>query len=215
MTLRVDSERLQRERRQRAWTQQHLSEVSGLGIRTIQRIEKSGTASQESVQALASCLELTASELIILPSEQGSLTKRHWPRWPATAVAILAALTFISLASVQYATAKDVTLRLEAVVIAENDRYEHIGEMNIKDGEQSEFRMNGIFRVLIMPKILDGSRVSIALKIYAFVNGQYVLTGEPTLITMHEKEAVFQLGLKQDPASSIRVSVVPVIQPGV
>jgi hypothetical protein len=129
-------------------------------------------------------------------------------------VAILAALTFISLASVQYATAKGVTLSLEAVVTAENDRYEHIGEMNINDGEQSEFQMNGIFRVLVTPKILDGSRVSIALKIYAFVDGQYVLTGEPSLITMHGKEAVFQLRLKEDPASTIRVSVVPVIQPG-
>jgi transcriptional regulator with XRE-family HTH domain len=51
------------EREARAWSQSHLAEVSGLSLRTIQRIEKTGTASLESVKSLASVFELSIDEL--------------------------------------------------------------------------------------------------------------------------------------------------------
>jgi DNA-binding XRE family transcriptional regulator len=51
------------EREARAWSQSHLAEVTGLSLRTIQRIEKSGTASLESVKSLASVFELSIDEL--------------------------------------------------------------------------------------------------------------------------------------------------------
>jgi transcriptional regulator with XRE-family HTH domain len=51
------------EREARAWSQSHLAEVTGLSLRTIQRIEKSGTASLESVKSLASVFEMSIDEL--------------------------------------------------------------------------------------------------------------------------------------------------------
>jgi transcriptional regulator with XRE-family HTH domain len=208
MTLQVDSERIQQERKRRAWTQQHLAEVSGLGMRTIQRIEKSATASPESVQALAACFGLGPSDLMVLP-EQGAPAHRRWLRWPATAAAVVAALTLIAVASVPNATARNLTLDVEAVVTAEDDRYEHIGQMTLADREQSQFQMNRVFRILVTPTILDESRVSIALKIFAFTEGEYVLTSEPSLTTRYGREAVFQLGLKTEPPTTIRVSMKP------
>ncbi len=65
MKLKTNQIKLLRE--QKAWSQSHLAEVSGLSLRTIQRIEKEGSASQESVQALASVFETKPDVLLINP----------------------------------------------------------------------------------------------------------------------------------------------------
>jgi DNA-binding XRE family transcriptional regulator len=49
----LDKEILKSQRDRRAWSQTQLAEVSGLSLRTIQRIEKTGVASQESTKSLA------------------------------------------------------------------------------------------------------------------------------------------------------------------
>lgn len=211
MTTRIDSARLQLERKKRAWTQQHLAEVSGLGIRTIQRIEKSGMASPESVQAIASCFELGASELLVLPSAGQGTSRWGWVQFPTLMVTLALILAISSFASMRLAIAEEVTLKLHAVVASENDQYEHLGEMILKDGEESEFQMNGAFKVLISPTILENSQILIALKIFEYVDGQYALTHEPSLTTMDGHEAKFRLGLKDSYGSELRISVLPVI----
>ncbi len=52
MEMNVDSNLIKSERHRRAWSQDHLAEVAGLSLRTIQRVEKTGTASYESAQSL-------------------------------------------------------------------------------------------------------------------------------------------------------------------
>jgi hypothetical protein len=53
MEMRVDAKRIRVEREKRAWSQQHLASVTELGLRTIQRIEATGLASYESIQAIS------------------------------------------------------------------------------------------------------------------------------------------------------------------
>ena len=53
MDLRINAEKIRCQRKGRAWSQEHLAEVAGLGRRTIQRIEQGGAASFESAQAIA------------------------------------------------------------------------------------------------------------------------------------------------------------------
>ena len=65
MDMRISTQRIRSERKKRAWSQEHLAEVSGLGIRTVHRIEKTGIASLESIKALASVFELEVLELQI------------------------------------------------------------------------------------------------------------------------------------------------------
>lgn len=55
---------LKDQRDSRAWSQTQLAEVSGLSLRTIQRIEKTGVASQESAKSLASVYECSITELV-------------------------------------------------------------------------------------------------------------------------------------------------------
>ena len=65
MDMRVDAERIRVERRERAWSQEHLANVTNLGLRTIQRIESAGAASNESVSAIASAFGIPVSALIL------------------------------------------------------------------------------------------------------------------------------------------------------
>ena len=52
MEVRVDSNLIRSERENRGWSQGHLARVAGLSLRTIQRIEKTRSASFESVTAV-------------------------------------------------------------------------------------------------------------------------------------------------------------------
>jgi transcriptional regulator with XRE-family HTH domain len=54
---------VQKLRLQRGWSQQQLAELSGLSVRTIQRIENGQTPSMESLKSLASVFEIDFSAL--------------------------------------------------------------------------------------------------------------------------------------------------------
>ena len=73
---------LKRLRHKRNWSQEQLAEISGLSVRTIQRIESGGKASLESLNALASVLEIQAS---ILTQEVTVIDKttEDWEKVPA------------------------------------------------------------------------------------------------------------------------------------
>jgi transcriptional regulator with XRE-family HTH domain len=64
MEMDLDKEILKSQRDRRAWSQTQLAEVSGLSLRTIQRIEKTGVASQESTKSLAAVYECSITELM-------------------------------------------------------------------------------------------------------------------------------------------------------
>lgn len=63
--MQIDSSKLRQLRNQRQWSQEQLAEACGLNLRTIQRMEKSGKASMESVRALAAVFEVDAADLIV------------------------------------------------------------------------------------------------------------------------------------------------------
>ncbi len=54
-------------RTKRGWPQKQLADISGISERTVQRIERGGAAALDTLQALASALEITVEEL--LPTE--------------------------------------------------------------------------------------------------------------------------------------------------
>ncbi len=75
----LDKHRLIAERQQRAWSQTQLAEISGLSLRTIQRIEKNGNASLESVKALASVYSLHITDLRSINSDEVSQSDNTQP----------------------------------------------------------------------------------------------------------------------------------------
>jgi transcriptional regulator with XRE-family HTH domain len=66
--MQVKAELVRRSRTERGWTQDSLAEAAGLSIRTIQRIERHGLASNESVSAICAVLELERRDLLFGPA---------------------------------------------------------------------------------------------------------------------------------------------------
>ena len=62
--MKLDAEKLKKFRESKAWSQAHLSEVSGISLRTIQRIESKGNASSESLMAISAIFEIEKTLLI-------------------------------------------------------------------------------------------------------------------------------------------------------
>ena len=57
------------------WSQDQLAQMSGLNVRTIQRVEKGDTVGAESLKSLASVFEISTEELQqIIDAEKGSAT---------------------------------------------------------------------------------------------------------------------------------------------
>lgn len=70
MDMIINLNKLITEKNKRAWTQGHLAEVCGLSLRTIQRLEKTGVASHETIKALASVFEISIEELLCQEPKQ-------------------------------------------------------------------------------------------------------------------------------------------------
>ena len=91
--MRVSVERVRALRSGKAWSQEHLAECAGVSLRTIQRVEADGSASAETVMALASALGVSASELGAERGARATVTL-----WHTLGVAFSAAGTLAGLA---------------------------------------------------------------------------------------------------------------------
>jgi transcriptional regulator with XRE-family HTH domain len=107
MDMRIDADLIRQERTNRAWSQEHLATVADLGLRTIQRIETAGVASNESASAIAAAFELPVSALLLrrTPSPRaswlGSLAaKRLWLLLPLIALVQVFSPPMLSVAQV-------------------------------------------------------------------------------------------------------------------
>ena len=78
MEIKLNIKVIKQARMTKNWTQQQLAEICGLSLRTIQRIEKSGIASQESVASLSSVFEIDKEKFIlsIVSNKQQSILRK-------------------------------------------------------------------------------------------------------------------------------------------
>ena len=65
----VNARKLKQLRQSKNWTQQHLAQVCDLSMRTIQRVEKDGVASHETVAAYCAVFSMDSSALTISSDE--------------------------------------------------------------------------------------------------------------------------------------------------
>lgn len=96
MSFKADAEKIKRWREERHWSQEHLAELAGLGLRTIQRIENGEAASQDSLRALAAAYNV---DVMALAVDQEAELARQERQQNAKAVAALRLSFGIHLAS--------------------------------------------------------------------------------------------------------------------
>ncbi len=70
--MKIDSNKVKSLRMSKGWSQEQLSEFSGLSLRTIQRIENGVTISMDSLNVLAKALDVDHNELVIKEDTQPS-----------------------------------------------------------------------------------------------------------------------------------------------
>jgi transcriptional regulator with XRE-family HTH domain len=72
MAFKTDAAKIRRWREERHWSQEHLAELAGVGLRTVQRIENGEAASQDSLTALAAAFNVDAMALTIDPEAEAA-----------------------------------------------------------------------------------------------------------------------------------------------
>ncbi|MDO6427163.1 helix-turn-helix transcriptional regulator [Thalassotalea sp. 1_MG-2023] len=60
----INAKKIKQLRTDRAWTQQHLADACGVSLRTIQRAERYGNSSKETLMALAAVFEQEQATLL-------------------------------------------------------------------------------------------------------------------------------------------------------
>ena len=70
MSFKADAAKIKRWREERHWSQEHLADVAGIGLRTLQRIENGESASPDSLKALAAAYNVDVMALAVDQSEE-------------------------------------------------------------------------------------------------------------------------------------------------
>jgi len=107
MSFKTDTARIRRWREARRWSQEHLAQLAGVGLRTLQRIETGQQASSETLKALANAFEVDVAALSVDPQiEAGEMIRSRRSRavralrlsfWIHAAGYVVAAAVFIAI----------------------------------------------------------------------------------------------------------------------
>ncbi|RYV02460.1 XRE family transcriptional regulator [Shewanella sp. OPT22] len=89
--MEVKAQEIRSLRTVRGWTQQHLADVCGISLRTIQRVERYGTASNDTALAIASVLELNLEQLLVAADIEPEVDVENvqTPLWMLIAILVI------------------------------------------------------------------------------------------------------------------------------
>jgi transcriptional regulator with XRE-family HTH domain len=228
MDMRVDPKRIRAERERRAWSQEHLATVSGLGLRTIQRIEKTGAASFESVRALAAVLEVSVAELRVLrddasaanhetddhsagsteihPNSSAGRAKSRF-RFRARPVLGGAAAALTAAGALFVATKGWADVVMLDVGVSMNDSQIEQSQLVTEANDHVALRaIDDMLRVVMVPTI-EKNGIMLATEIYLFEGDGYVLASSPKVLVEDGRQAEIELTTKD--GTSIHFSITP------
>lgn len=95
MDMKLKSALIKKLRSERLWSQDQLAQFSGLGLRTIQRIESQGSGSKESLMALSSVFGVPVESLVWSDDDYTPYSHRQWGIATFLALAVLMALILL------------------------------------------------------------------------------------------------------------------------
>lgn len=131
MEMQINKQLIKSKRVERAWSQSELAQVSGLSLRTIQRIEKSGTASLESIKALAAVYEVKVMEIQLKPESKGTKLTRK--------AAVFFAGTAVMAASVFTLTASAKPVMVDLMLTSQGQTLADVQVLNEEGGVQRDY----------------------------------------------------------------------------
>lgn len=75
MKMQINATKVKQYREQKCWSQLQLSEMAGISLRTLQRVEAQSVASQETIKSLAAVMEMDCEAL--LPEPENDVTVQN------------------------------------------------------------------------------------------------------------------------------------------
>jgi transcriptional regulator with XRE-family HTH domain len=221
MDMKVDSSYIKRERERRAWSQEHLAEVTGLGLRTIQRIEKTGAASYESARSLAAVLGVDVAKLRVesAPPAARRLGGRARPFLSALAAVVTGGALLYATQSFADQVLVDVSTVIMRPVtsstgVAGQDVWEGKTQFVVDDGtlvpNVNDLRLEG-FRLSIVPHVQDGGQILLEIGIFERHGNEEIVLSRPRLIALDGESA--GLEFYTDDARSVRLSITAQVNP--
>jgi transcriptional regulator with XRE-family HTH domain len=194
MDMKVDSSYIKHERERRAWSQEHLAEASGLGLRTIQRIEKTGAASYESARSLAAVLGVDVAKLrveAVRPAPR-RLGVRSRPFLVALAALAAGGALLYGTASFADQVLMDVTMAFDAG----DETKEWKTQFVVDDGtlvpnvnDLRPPRPHEDLRFSIVPRVQDGGRILLEIGVFERHGEEEIVLSRPRLITLNGETA--------------------------
>ena len=214
MDMKIDSSYIKAQRARRAWSQEHLAEVTGLGLRTIQRIEKTGAASYESARSLAAVFEIDVAELRVVPPvvvepKRVSLSMRQ-------VLGVVGALVTGGALLVTTSTfaADKVLMDLSVAVDSNTDEDQALStKVVVDDGtlvpEVNDLRL-GDLRFSIVPRVQTPDRVLLEVSIYKRRGDEEVIVSQPRLIALSGEATEVVI---DDDARTVRLAITAQVNP--
>ncbi|MBQ4864185.1 helix-turn-helix domain-containing protein [Pseudoalteromonas sp. MMG013] len=183
--MQVNIDVIKTQRSTRAWSQTQLAEVSGLSLRTIQRIEKTGVASLESVKSLASVLEIDIKDIQeCLNKPAYSLKSKLVTLFGAVGI-ILSGLVMLP------ATAQSIMVDLE--LTENNEELANVQILN-EENSESEMRISDVLKITFTSTKKSDGTVLVSTKLYDLSDGKEVLISSPSVQTKHKETAEIRFG---------------------
>jgi len=216
MEMKIDSAFIKAQREQRAWSQEHLAAVTGLGLRTIQRIETTGAASYESARALATVLDVEVAELrdesagVVAGGPRISVPLR--PLLGVVAVLVAGGALFLARNSFADQVLVDVGVALNSTTpgSAAIETSEWFTQFIVDEGtlvpKVNDLRLKEL-RFTIVPKLLPNEMILIEMQVFEQKADELeLLVTAPRLVIADGQKAEVVTG---DEARSFRFSITP------
>ena len=216
MDMKIDSTYIKAQRARRAWSQEHLAEVTGLGLRTIQRIEKTGAASYESARSLAAVFEMDVAELRVAPPVPVVVEPKRVSLSMRQVLGVVGALVTGGALLVTTSTfaADKVLMDLSVAVDSKTDEDQSLAtKVVVDDGtlvpEVNDLKL-GDLRFSIVPRVQAGDRILLEVSIYERRGDEEFVVSEPRLIALSGESAsvVFD-----DDARTVRLGITAEVNP--
>lgn len=185
MEMKIDIELIKSQREKRAWTQSQLAKLSGLSLRTIQRIEKAGLASQESAKSIASVLEIPVERLQINQNRK----IRSLPKWAASIVASFA----VGLSTMFILSAKAEPVMIDLKLSKQEELVTTLHILN-ESGSESVVEISELLRLKLVSELLGEDSIRLNTELFDISSGKEVLIGTPEFIAQNQEEVEAKFG---------------------
>jgi hypothetical protein len=174
-----------------------LADATGLGLRTIQRIEATGIASNESASALASVLSVSLERLTKYEPDGTQAGHQVPSRRGLIGLGTAAVAGICVLLGYNFALADDIALDVGVSLFEEGE--EDASQVTttkflVEDGDDTDIVVDGIARFVITPTVRNDGRILINVEVFEFDGSDYVKTREPRVLTENGKEAEIVFG---------------------